>query len=84
MFFDFIETYDLDSARSVVEESSSQPILIRKDWVEAGRKNCERIIQFFESVYDDNASKDSGLAYFNKNRQKVCATKTFDFGADNS
>ena len=84
MLYDFIEIYDLDSARRVAEESSSQPILISVDWVEVGEKNCERIIEFFESVYDEKSSKDSGLAYFNKNRQKVCATKTFDFSTDNS
>ena len=29
--------------------------------LEAGEKNCERIIEFFESVYDEKSSKDLAL-----------------------
>jgi len=43
---------------------------------------CEDAIKYFESVYDEISSKSAGLSYFNKNRQKICASKTFDFGQD--
>ena len=41
---------------------------------------CEDIIDHFESV--PNKSK-GGLPFFNKSRQKVCVTKSFNFGDDN-
>ena len=44
--------------------------------------SCENAIKHFESVYDESSSKSAGLSYFNKNRQKICASKTFDFGQD--
>ena len=44
--------------------------------------SCEYAIKLFESVYDESSSKSGGLSYFNKNRQKICASKTFDFGQD--
>ena len=43
---------------------------------------CEDAIKYFEFVYDESSSKSAGLSYFNKNRQKICASKTFDFGQD--
>ena len=43
---------------------------------------CEDAIRYFESVYDESSSKSGGLSYFNRNRQKICAFKTFDFGQD--
>ena len=44
--------------------------------------DCEDAIRYFESVYDESSSKSGGLSYFNRNRQKICASKTFDFGQD--
>jgi hypothetical protein len=41
---------------------------------------CKEIIDYFESV--PNKSK-GGLPFFNKSRQKVCVTKSFNFGDDN-
>ena len=40
---------------------------------------CESIISFFEKKY---IPKSSGLKAFNRNRQKVCSTITFNFGED--
>ena len=40
---------------------------------------CESIISFFEKTY---VPKSSGLKTFNRNRQKVCSTITFNFGED--
>ena len=40
---------------------------------------CENIISFFEKKY---IPKSSGLKAFNRNRQKVCSTITFNFGED--
>ena len=40
------------------------------------------IVNYFESVYDEDSSRSSGLAYFNRKRQKICATKTLNFGDD--
>jgi len=42
--------------------------------------SCKSIIEYFESV--PNKSK-GGLPFFNKSRQKVCVTKSFNFGDDN-
>ena len=44
--------------------------------------DCAKIVNYFDSVYDESSSKSSGLAFFNRGRQKVCATKTFNFGDD--
>lgn len=44
--------------------------------------DCAKIVNYFDSVYDETSSKSSGLAFFNRGRQKVCATKTFNFGDD--
>ena len=35
---------------------------------------CNKIIEFFEHEYDESKSNTSGLKYFNRNRQKICAT----------
>jgi len=43
---------------------------------------CASIVNYFESVYDEGSSRNSGLAFFNRSRQKVCATKTLNFGED--
>ena len=40
---------------------------------------CENIVSFFERSY---IPKSSGLKAFNRNRQKVCATMTLNFGED--
>ena len=40
---------------------------------------CENIVSFFERVY---VPKSSGLKAFNRNRQKICATMTLNFGED--
>ena len=46
--------------------------------------NCEQICSYFDEVYNisDQSSKSSGLSYFNKKRQKICDTKSFNFGED--
>ena len=43
---------------------------------------CASIVNYFESVYDEGSSRNSGLAFFNRSRQKVCATKTLNFSDD--
>ena len=40
---------------------------------------CESIISFFAKTY---VPKSSGLKAFNRNRQRVCSTITFNFGED--
>ena len=44
--------------------------------------DCQKVINFFESVYDEEKSRTGGLKFFNKNRQKICATKTLSFDED--
>jgi len=44
--------------------------------------DCASIVNYFESVYDEGSSRNSGLAFFNRSRQKVCATKTLNFSDD--
>ena len=43
---------------------------------------CQKIIDFFEREYDEGKSRTGGLKFFNKNRQKICATKTLSFSED--
>ena len=43
---------------------------------------CLRIIEFFEREYDEEKTRTGGLKFFNKNRQKICATKTLSFAED--
>ena len=40
------------------------------------------VITWFEDNYDRNKSKESGLSYFNQHRQRICTSKTMDFGLD--
>ncbi len=58
---------------------------MQSDFIEVydvGRESdAEKIVEFFESVYDGK-STSGGLKYFNKNRQRVCASKTFSFDED--
>ena len=51
---------------------------------ENSESNCEQICSYFDEVYNisDQSSKSSGLSYFNKKRQKICDTKSFNFGED--
>ena len=51
---------------------------------ENSKSNCEQICSYFDEVYNisDQSSKSSGLSYFNKKRQKICDTKSFNFGED--
>ena len=65
---DFIEFYDL-ATRIVGYDMPRE-------------RDCETIVDFFEDTYDEKSSKSSGLKYFNKTRQKICATKTLNFGED--
>ena len=65
---DFIEFYDL-ATRIVGYDVPRE-------------RDCETIVDFFEDTYDEKSSKSSGLKYFNKTRQKICATKTLNFGED--
>ena len=44
------------------------------DYTYAG---CDEIIKFFDQTY---TSKPAGLKAFNRNRQKICSTSTFNFG----
>ena len=44
--------------------------------------DCQKVINFFESVYDEGKSRTGGLKFFNKNRQKICATETLSFAED--
>ena len=44
--------------------------------------DCDKIIDFFEHEYDELKSRTGGLKYFNRNRQKICATETLSFGED--
>ena len=44
--------------------------------------DCQKVINFFESVYDEGKSRTGGLKFFNKNRQKICATETLSFADD--
>ena len=46
------------------------------------QQDCENIIKCFEAQVDKSHSKTSGLAFFNKNRNKVCSTITADFIKD--
>ena len=39
-------------------------------------------VTWFEDNYDKNKSKESGLAYFNQHRQRICNSMTLDFGQD--
>ena len=43
---------------------------------------CQKIIDFFERDYDEEKTRTGGLKFFNKNRQKICATKTLSFSED--
>ena len=38
------------------------------------------VVTWFENNYDSNKSKESGLSYFNQHRQRICTSKTMDFG----
>ena len=51
---------------------------------EDSESNCEQLCSYFDEVCDssDKSSKTSGLSYFNKKRQKICDTKSFNFGED--
>ena len=51
---------------------------------ENSESNCEQICSYFDEVYNisDQSSKSSGLSYFNKKRQKICDTTSFNFGED--
>ncbi len=40
---------------------------------------CSKIVEFFEQSY---TPKSSGLKAFNRNRKKICATMTLNFGED--
>ena len=84
---DFLEVYDL--AGTVVNIGKT------RDYIESfdlktqinshkmpRERDCKTVINFFEDIYDENSSKTSGLKYFNKARQKICATKTLNFGED--
>jgi len=44
--------------------------------------DCQKVINFFEREYDEEKSRTGGLKFFNKNRQKICATKTLSFAED--
>ena len=44
--------------------------------------DCQKVINFFERVYDEGKSRTGGLKFFNKNRQKICATETLSFAED--
>ena len=44
--------------------------------------DCQKVINFFESVYDEGKSRTGVLKFFNKNRQKICATETLSFAED--
>ena len=65
---DFLEVYDL-ATRLVGYDMPRE-------------RDCETVVEFFEDTYDENRSKSSGLKYFNKTRQKICATKTLSFDED--
>jgi prolyl 4-hydroxylase len=44
--------------------------------------SCQKVINFFEREYDEEKSRTGGLKFFNKKRQKICATKTLSFDED--
>ena len=44
--------------------------------------DCQKVLNFFERVYDEGKSRTGGLKFFNKNRQKICATETLSFAED--
>ena len=45
-------------------------------------QDCRNIIKYFEHMCDKSRSKTSGLAFFNKNRNKVCLQITASFNED--
>ena len=65
---DFIEVYDFGSENGFA-------------WPHLQDRQAKKIVEFFESVYDGKTTS-GGLKYFNKNRQRICASKTFSFGED--
>ena len=63
-----------------VEIVDDTPALWAKRRAYGELNTCKEIIDYFESV--PNKSR-GGLPFFNKKRQKICVTKSFNFGDDN-
>ena len=83
MPYDFLEVYDYENFDSKCEQVCSyfDEIYDQEGQGALGKKN-KSLTTPLNLGGGWKTNKNSGLSYFNKRRQKICATKTFDFGED--
>ena len=83
MPYDFLEVYDYENFDSKCEQVCSyfDEIYDQEGQGALGEKNKSLTVPLnLGGGWKTN--KNSGLSYFNKRRQKICATKSFNFGED--
>ena len=83
MPYDFLEIYDYENFDSKCEQVCSyfDEIYDQEGQGALGRRN-KSLTTPLNLGGGWKTNKNSGLSYFNKRRQKICATKSFNFGED--
>ena len=76
MISDFIGVYDIPD---LIQDMDIPNKINLEEFINTN--SCENIIKTFESDMDKNYNKNSGLAYFNKKRQRICAGTSLDFSS---
>ena len=72
----FIEIYDIPD---LLQDTDLPDGINLEEFINVD--TCKNIIEYFESNVDKDYNKNSGLAFFNKKRNRICAGFSLDFSS---